>query len=335
MKKTIKAVLIVLSLLALTSCTTFKTNYYVDGSYYMSQEAGHFGRPADPVLGENQVFEGWRMAGDEEEYTAWDTQPKGEVRFDAIISEVKHIDFYVNGKLWKSVLENEFANPGIPESGQEGVYFVGWRAHGKTKGNVVTDWTRNEEGVSRYDAVFVSTVRFYLDGRLWASVRADSAFKYPGEPEGKEIPRGYEFVGWVAEDDYKIYDGNWSKAPEAKRFDAVLSKSMVTSGVGLEENKVSLNLERDFEVLGPVTIEERYEIVDGKVKIGGLGYKDLLNAAIDIYPETDMVIDIITDYENIDYTIDAKGEEGSTFPEGEKTLTFEIASYTGLAIDIK
>ena len=130
-------------------------------------------------------------------------------------------------------------------------------------------------------------------------------------------------------------DGDWSKAPEAKRFDAVLSKSTVTSGVGLEENKVSLNLERDFEVLGPVTIEERYEIVDGKVKIGGLGYKDLLNAAIDLYPETDMVIDIITDYENIDYTIDAKGDEGSTFPEGEKTLSFEIASYTGLAIDIK
>ena len=82
MKKTIKAVLIVLSLLALTSCTTFKTNYYVDGSYYMSQEAGHFGRPADPVLGENQVFEGWRMAGDEED--SWKSIFEASGKFDSI-----------------------------------------------------------------------------------------------------------------------------------------------------------------------------------------------------------------------------------------------------------
>ena len=101
MKKAIKsAILLSLLILLLSSCSTFKTNYYVEGSYYMSQEKGHFGRPADPVLSDNQVFEGWRMAGSDEAYTNWDEQPKGDVRFDAIISELKHIEFYVNGKLF-------------------------------------------------------------------------------------------------------------------------------------------------------------------------------------------------------------------------------------------
>ena len=327
MKKAIKsAILISLLILLLSSCSTFKTNYSVEGSYYLSQEKGHFGRPADPVLSDNPVFEGWRMAGSDEAYTNWDEQPKGDVRFDAIISELKHIEFYVNGKLWKSVLENEFANPGIPESGESGVYFIGWKAHGDKKSELVSDWSKPRERVYRYDAVFISTVRFYLDGKLWASVRADSAFKYPGEPDESEIPRGYSFVGWVSENDYKIYDGGWSKAPKAKRFDAVLAKNTMNPAIGFSNDKVQLNLEKDFTVLGPVTVEEKYEIIDGDVKIGGIGYKDILEKAIETYPETDQVINIITDYETIEYSLSA---------EGKDTILFQVASYTGLAVDIK
>ena len=91
--------------------------------------------------------------------------------------------------------------------------------------------------------------------------------------------------------------------------------------------------DRSIDILGPVTVEETYEIVDGKIEVGGIGYKDILKAAIDLYPEADQVINIITDYETVEYTIDAENS-GAEFPEGETTVTFEVASYTGIAINI-
>lgn len=334
MKKTVMIFSVIVSVfLLLTSCTTFRSNYYVDGQYYETQEKGHFGRPADPSLPQDRVLEGWSIAGSDTLFEDWGNQPEGEVRFDAVIKDIPYISFYTGDTLFASMPETMFKDPGAPKPSVEHTVFLGWKAEGASDDELVTDWSAPAEDVYRYDAVFAGTVRFYVNGELWASVLDNDSFVYPGEPKERQIPRGYEFLGWVSEDDYRVYEGSWDKAPEAKRFDALLVRSEVDAANGFENQTLSLDLDRSIDILGPVTVEETYEIVDGKIEVGGIGYKDILKAAIDLYPEADQVINIITDYETVEYTIDAENS-GAEFPEGETTVTFEVASYTGIAINI-
>lgn len=337
-KKATILALVVASVLLLASCATSTANYYVEGSYYTTQEAGHFGVPAEPTLAEDQVLEGWALAGSDTPYTDWGHQPEGEVRFDAVISTIDYVEFYVNGELYDRQLETVFHEPETPVTAETEAglkIFDGWKAADASELN--EDWSQASS--LRYDAVFVDTVRFYLNGELWAVERADE-FGYPGQPYDKEIPRGYEFGGWIADTDYQVYDA-WDVLPEkARRFDALLVQATVDSAIGDDDQKLNLNLYRDIEVLGPVTVEETYEVIDGEVKIGGIGYKDLLAAAMELYPEADQVINIITDYETQEYTVayDAQGralnEVDEQYPDSVKTLEFSTASYTGIAIDI-
>ncbi len=335
MRKVIHIVtLSVLILLIFPSCQTFTSDYYVDGEYYISQGEKDFGKPADPPLSENRIFEGWSIEGSDEVYTTWDEMPEGDVRFDAVITDI--VEFYVDGRLWKSIPFNQLdKDPGMPYLSSSSIAFRGWKPEGSDE--VIMNWEGAKEGVLRYDAFLVPVIRFYVNGELWASTLQSEEYRYPGEPDGRIIPRGYKFIGWAAADDYDVYDGDLEKeVPKKTRFDALLAQNTVESGINDADEDLILNLERDIEILGPVIVEESYEIVDGKVRVGGIGYNDLLKAAIELYPQADQVINIITDYETIDYTIDTGNtSSGKTFPKGERTITFEVASYTGIAINIK
>lgn len=317
------AYILLASVLLLSSCTTFRSEYFVEGEPYLVQERGQFEKPADPILAEDEVLDGWKLEGTEGLYTDWDQQPEGISRFDAQISKIDSIDFYVGGTLWKSQLISEFANPGTPITAatRDGrAVFIGWYPEGGTA--PVTDWTAPADGVLRYDARFSELIYYYLDGKVWITQRMED-FKYPGEPGTKEIPRGYEFAGWVPVNDYAPYD-DWSNVPKGvRRFDALLSQTLFDSGIGSANAMVNLNLSKDFTVLGPVSVEQTYEVVDNEVKIGGVGYKDMLDAAIDLYPDTDLVINIVVDHRNQELSTDIA------------TLDFETAIYTGLAIDIE
>ena len=103
----------------------------------------------------------------------------------------------------------------------------------------------------------------------------------------------------------------------------MLTSVTVASGMESANESLRLNLAKNTQVLGPITVEETYEIIDGEVRIGGIGYKDILASAIAAYPATDQVVDIVTDYE----THTAESDYG--------TITFQTASYTGIAIDIE
>ena len=103
----------------------------------------------------------------------------------------------------------------------------------------------------------------------------------------------------------------------------MLISTTVASGMDSANEQLRLNLAKNTQVLGPITVEETYEIVGDQVRIGGIGYKDILAAAIEAYPDADQVVDIITDYE----TQTADSDYG--------TLTFQTASYTGIAIAIE
>ncbi len=52
---------------------------------------------------------------------------------------------------------------------------------------------------------------------------------------------------------------------------------------------------REYEVLGPVTMEGKITNIMGVYTYGGKGYSDLLAQAKAQYPETDAVIDIYLD----------------------------------------
>lgn len=336
MKKLALALLLIVALV-FTSCSTFRADYYVEGEFYTTQESGAFAEPSSPMLNEDQVFDGWVLAGTDEPYTAWDEQPKGEVRFDAAITNLEYINYYVDGRLYATQLETEFADPGVPALPAE-KSFIGWASEGSDE--IVNDWTAPAEGVYTYNAVLEDNVCFYLNGELWKAIPA-AEFANPGKPADKLIPRGYEFAGWVAEPDYQVYS-DWSNLPEGVlRFDALLIKTTVESNIGAHNVQLNFNPYRQVEVLGPVFIDETYEIVDGSVKIGGIGYNDMMKAAVEKYPEADQVIDIVVDYTTERYTIqyDANGnvvEEGSdAYPVSVKDIYIRTASYTGLAIDIK
>ena len=246
-------------------------------------------------------------------------------------------DYYVEDKFYTTQEADTFADPGEPSLPYSKV-FIGWAQDGSDE--IVTDWTVPDNKTHRYDAVLEDNVCFYLNGRLWKAIPV-SEFADPGEPEEKLIPRGYEFLGWLAEPDYQIFT-DWENLPEnVLRFDALLVETSVQSDIGAHNVKLNFNPYRQIEVLGPVFISETYEIVDGSVKIGGIGYNDMMKAAVEKYPEADQVIDIVVDYTTERYTIqyDSSGniidELSQKYPASVKDVYIRTASYTGLAINIK
>ena len=54
-------------------------------------------------------------------------------------------------------------------------------------------------------------------------------------------------------------------------------------------------VEKDYEVLGRVKLEAKVTNILGMFSFGGKGYADLLEAAIELYPETDDVINVYVD----------------------------------------
>lgn len=400
----ITIIVLALALVLLASCESFRADYYVDGTYYASQDESHFGEPWTPSLPQDRIFSGWGLEGGSEPYTDWTQLPDGEVRFDAIITDIDYIefyvgdslyerqlvtqfaepeapeapagksfagwalpdsselvedwsaapedalrlnavfmdnyDFYVNGKLWKSVAPWDYADPGIPE---ESLYpveksFDGWTVEGSS--TPVTDWTAVPEEEHRLNAVLVDDYLFYVNGELWKDVSPWN-FGDPGTPEDKLIPRGYVFEGWLSAPDYTPYS-DWKAVPGngVLRFDALLSENTVASAIGDNNVKLSYSPHREIEVLGPVFIEEPYEIVRGGVKVGGIGYSDIMKAALELYPGADQVIDIVVDYSTMHYTLQSDGSGqveralAEDYAEASSDSYFRVATYTGIAIDI-
>ena len=314
------SILVFATIVLFTSCSTAKSEYFVNDTPYITQGAGEFKEPRTPKLAENEILEGWVLEGTDYLYQDWAHQPEGLSRFDAQITVLDYINFMVEDKVFDTQLETEFHDPGTPEMPDylpETAEFVGWIAEGSDEIN--ENWSTPTALV--YNADFVDYATFYVNGVEWKKVDIEE-FGNPGEPAGKDVPRGYEFVGWILETDYLPYE-DWDVVPEnARRFDALLLQTTIQSGIESSNQILRLNLSRNIDVLGPVTISETYEIIDCKVKIGGIGYKDLLAAAIELYPETDQVINIITDYETHEYVSELS------------TITFQTKSYTGIAIDI-
>ncbi len=315
------ALFFLLSIFILTSCTTIRSEYFVDDKPYLVQEKGEFAQPIDPITDRTHSFDGWEVDG--QLYNDWATQPKGVVRFDAVISKIPNYQFYVKDNLWKDILLTEYHDPGTPETiesllGKE--IFVGWAPRGTT--SIIDNMLEAPVGLYEFDAIFDDLIWYYVDGEAWAFQKS-ADFGYPGEPKGKDLQRGYEFKGWVPITDYEPYD-EWDVLPkDARRFDALLARETVDSGLAGISDKLSLNLKKDFNVLGPVSVEETYEIVNGKVRIGGIGYKEMMDRALELYPESDQVIDIIIDYKTVEYDTESTH------------IIFQTAVYNGLAIEIK
>ena len=57
-------------------------------------------------------------------------------------------------------------------------------------------------------------------------------------------------------------------------------------------------IEKDYEVLGPVSVSGKVHNVLGFIQWGGFGYNDILEKARELYPETDAVINITQDVKN-------------------------------------
>ncbi len=72
---------------------------------------------------------------------------------------------------------------------------------------------------------------------------------------------------------------------------------MPHEGTGLVAGVV----DKDYEILGPVTMSCKTHNILGIISWGGAGYRDLLDEAKRLYPETDAVINITQDTEN--YTV--------------------------------
>ena len=321
-------IMALVALMVLTGCKSTeepipsRTTYYVDNEIYCVQEEGFFTRPANPSVREDQGFLGWALAGSDELYRDWNVQPEGETVMEAVIEDYNTIKFYVGGNEWKTMLETEFVEPGTPvttATRDQRSLFSGWYPEGSDQ--AVTDWSQRDPEVTRYDARFVDLVHFYLNGQIWKSERLDE-FGYPGDLVGKDIPRGYEFLGWVPVNDYVPYE-DWATCPEGvRRFDALLTTVSLEDSIGANNPAIELNLAKDFKVLGPVTVEEKYEVVNGDVRVGGIGYNDMIAAALEKYPDTDQVINIVFD------------KEYQTYETVLDTLVFETKVATGIAIDI-
>lgn len=294
-------------------------DFYVGDEVWASVKASEFANPGVPTApADNLQFVGWVPEGAENPVENWTTPPRDVNVYHAKF--VNTVKFYNNGVLVDTQLVTDFADPGVPVAPSTDVVFAGWCPVGTEE--AITDWSVAPEGVDEVYARYVDKVYFYLDGNLWTVLRADQ-FTNPGDPVPRDIPRGYEFAGWVAETDYATYT-DWTTLPDdVRRFDAMLTSTTVASGMDSANEQLRLNLAKNTQVLGPITVEETYEIVGDQVRIGGIGYKDILAAAIEAYPDADQVVDIITDYE----THTADSDYG--------TLTFQTASYTGIAIAIE
>ena len=57
-------------------------------------------------------------------------------------------------------------------------------------------------------------------------------------------------------------------------------------------------IEKDYEVLGPVSVSGTVHNVLGFIQWGGFGYNDILEEARELYPEADAVINITQDVRN-------------------------------------
>ena len=69
------------------------------------------------------------------------------------------------------------------------------------------------------------------------------------------------------------------------------------------QEEYNLSLEKDYEILGPVSISGKHHNVLGIFGWGGIGYNDLLDKAKELYPEADAVINIIEDVSSFSVAI--------------------------------
>lgn len=77
------------------------------------------------------------------------------------------------------------------------------------------------------------------------------------------------------------------------------STSMPYKNAGLVGNVV----EKDYEILGPVSVSGKHHNVLGIIGWGGIGYNDLLEKAKELYPETEAVINITEDINSFSVAI--------------------------------
>ena len=54
-------------------------------------------------------------------------------------------------------------------------------------------------------------------------------------------------------------------------------------------------VDKDYEILGPVSVSGKYHNVLGFIGWGGIGYNDIIEKARDLYPDTDAVINLTQD----------------------------------------
>ncbi len=62
-------------------------------------------------------------------------------------------------------------------------------------------------------------------------------------------------------------------------------------------------IEKDYEILGPVSVSGKHHNVLGIIGWGGIGYNDILEKAKELYPETDAVINITEDISSFNVAI--------------------------------
>ena len=82
-------------------------------------------------------------------------------------------------------------------------------------------------------------------------------------------------------------------------FISSCSTSMPYKSAGLVGNVV----EKDYEILGPVSVSGKHHNVLGIIGWGGIGYNDLLEKAKKLYPETEAVINITEDINSFSVAI--------------------------------
>lgn len=345
--------------LLFVSCATkpvYITHYMVGDTEYAVQAEGQFRDPGTPsgLLNSRQEFMGWTLDG--VKITDWTMQPLGEVYVQADVKNINFIDLYVNQKPYLAISEYTLASsPKAPvaptyealaEKGfkkdvldgdfSEGYSFrdntlIGWAIDGTNE--LFEDWDKPLTKSIKLNAVYKPIVLYYVNNELWLEQYV-SDFANPGEPAPTEILNGYDFEGWVNADETGPY-ADWSVKPEVLRFDALLSITTADDSALLSSEKVTLDgSPRSYDILGPLTVSETYQIVNGKVKTNTVGYKDILAEARKLYPAADQVIDIVVDYEtkeiDTDYSLLMTDKES----DSTKRFVFRTASYTGLAIDL-
>lgn len=303
-----------------------RINFYAGDELVATQLETEFYNPGKPgyVPSALEEFAGWAPEGITEIITDWTVVPEA----DAIVAVYKPlVKFYVGDQLVGAVSDSVFNlgyagptfNTDTPDTLNGTSVFTGWLPAGGAE--VVTDWTTAPMS-DRLDATYVDLVNYYIDGELWLTQTVDE-FAEPDTPEGRDIPRGYTFQGWAHSSQYDVPTTDWSVLPEGeRRFDAILSQGTITSAISDTGVKIELMNKKNFTVLGPVSVSETYEIVDGSVEIGGVGYNDIISQATRLYRGADQVIDIVVDYQNQSVKVD------------DQTFVFQTAVYTGLAIDI-